>query len=260
MTAKLNYLWRLIATGCCFATFGLGGLVISAVLIPSVHILPGGRERRKLRIKWLIQKSFVLFISMMQRTGVMRLEIVGGEQLKHSEGMLVLANHPTLVDVVVLLSLIPNANCVVKSALWRNPFLGGVVRGADFISNSAPDTLIDDCALSLSSGQPLVIFPEGTRTKPGQPLKFLRGAAYIALKSGKPVLPVILHCDPPTLNKGAKWYCIPHRTFNFRVEVRPPIQPGMWVDNDAPSAIAARKMTDALENYFKQELETYGNA
>lgn len=253
MTASLNYYWRLAATGGCFAAFGIGGLALSTLVFPILLLTPGGSRSRHAR--WIIHKSFGLFMRLMESVGIMRLEVIGGERLRSCRNTLVLANHPTLIDVVALISLMPEASCVVKRALWKNPFLGGVVRAADYVSNSDPENLIDDCAEDLVAGNPLIIFPEGTRSQPGKPLRFLRGAAYIALKSGMPILPVLINCSPSTLSKCEKWYHIPHRRFHLRIEVLAPTSAGCWIDSAEAPAIAARRLTQSLETYFTEELE-----
>ncbi|MEO8409187.1 MAG: lysophospholipid acyltransferase family protein, partial [Propionivibrio sp.] len=124
--------------------------------------------------------------------------------------------------------------------------------------NCDPEKLIDDRAADLAAGNPLIIFPEGTRTVPGQPLHFLRGASYIALKSSKPILPVLIDCSPTTLTKREKWYHIPSRRFHLRVEVLAPVSVGRWVAADDKPAIAARKLTQSLETHFTQELARHG--
>lgn len=252
MTASLNYYWRLAATGGCFAAFGIGGLALSVLVFPILLLTPGKSRSRHAR--WIIHKSFGVFMGLMESVGIMRLEVIGAERLRHCRRTLVLANHPTLIDVVALISLMPEASCVVKRALWKNPFLGGVVRAADYVSNADPENLIEDCADDLAAGNPLIIFPEGTRSQPGKPLHFLRGAAYIALKSGIPILPVLIDCSPTTLSKREKWYHIPHRRFHLRIEVLAPLSIDRWVAPGAASPIAARKLTQALETYFTEEL------
>src|ERR1035437_6669462 len=167
MTASLNYYWRLAATGGCFAAFGIGGLALSVLVFPLLLVFPG--PARTQHARWLIHKSFAAFLGLMQLVGIMRLEVIGGERLRNCRNTLVLANHPTLIDVVALISLMPQASCVVKQALWENPFLGGVVRAAAYVSNSDPENLIDDCAHDLAAGNPMIIFPEGTRSQPGRP-------------------------------------------------------------------------------------------
>lgn len=253
--ARLNYYWRLITTGGCFAAFGIGGLFLTSFVFPVLLLTP--RKTRAVHARWLIHKAFGLFIWTLQALGVMRFEVVGAEKLRHCQNTLILANHPTLIDVVALISLLPVASCVVKRALWNNLFLGGVVRAAGYISNAHAENLIDDCANDLATGNPLIIFPEGTRTQPGEPLRFLRGAAYIALKSGMPILPVLIHCTPSTLSKRDKWHRIPAQRFHLRLEILNPVSTKRWVASDEPQSIAARKLTQALAAYFTQELAAH---
>jgi 1-acyl-sn-glycerol-3-phosphate acyltransferase len=251
----MNYYWRLMATGGFFTAFWAGCILYSTLVFPVIFLTAPGRERRRRWIKWVIHKSFALLVRLMEATGLMRLETAGIEQLRSARDVLVLANHPSYIDVVVLLSLMPNANCVVKGRLWDNPFLAAVVTAAGYIRNSVPEHLVADCARSLAGGDPLIVFPEGTRTRPDRPLKFLRGAAHIALQSDRPILPVLLHCDPPTLVKGARWHEIPSRPFCFRIVVRPPLRAAALADTRAGTPVmAARRLTMALEGYFSKEL------
>jgi 1-acyl-sn-glycerol-3-phosphate acyltransferase len=252
----LNYSWRVAATGFSFATFSLGGLLLTLSAFPLIRLF-SRREHRSLRTRWMIHKCFGAFVRMMELLGIMRLEVEGAEKLRNCRDVLVLANHPTLIDVVVLVSLMPRASCVVKRALFRNPFLRGVVSAADYISNSEAEALIADCSADLRSGSPLLIFPEGTRGKPGEPLRFQRGAAYIALGSGKPILPVLIYCDPPTLGKTERWYQIPSRPFHVRVQVLDELPFEHWqLAHEAPP-LAARHLTRMLEAYFAKELDAH---
>lgn len=255
IAARLNYAWRLLATGGCFAVFGIGGLMLWVFVFPVLRLL--ARRRCAEQTRWVIQKSFAAFLWLMQGVGIMRLRVDGGERLRHAQGTLILANHPTLIDVVVLVSLIPDASCVVKQALWANPFLGGVVRAARYISNADADRLIDDCAGDLQRGRALIVFPEGTRTRPDQPLKFQRGASYIALRSRVPLLPVLIDCTPTTLTKREKWYQIPARRFDLRVRVLDAVDVGRWSPPGETQTLAARRLTRALEDFFTQELSLW---
>src|SRR4051812_11200348 len=133
---KFFHLWRIIATGIAFATFMTGGLVMALTIFPIARIWPGSAEVKGTRIRRLIQWSFVAFIRFMASLGIMGMPKVGGlEELRKGGPCLVIANHPTLIDVVLLVSLIKDCNCVVKRALWMHPFLGPVIRGAEYIPN-----------------------------------------------------------------------------------------------------------------------------
>ncbi len=252
MPSTLNYYWRLVATGGCFAVFSLGGFVLWALVFPWLRFVsPDARPEKTRRV---IHRAFHAFLGLMRTLGIMRMEVEGGEALRQSRGVLVLANHPTLIDVVALISLMPTASCVAKQSLWKDPFLGGVVRAAGYISNSDSDQLMNDCAKDLQGGCPMIVFPEGTRTRPGEPLAFQRGAAYIALRSGRPILPVLIDCQPSTLTKREKWYQIPSRPFRLRIKVLDAVTLDRWGRLDAQPTIAARQLTRALEVFFTEKL------
>ncbi|WP_036665413.1 lysophospholipid acyltransferase family protein [Paludibacterium yongneupense] len=254
LAARINYLWRLLMTAWSFSVFGLGGLALSAAVFPLLLLLPARYDLRRRVVRGLVQQSFALFVKMMCVVGIMSLDVNGGERLRRARGCLILANHPTLIDVVVMISLLPSANCVVKSALWDSVFLGGVVRAARYIRNDDSTNLIADCAASLRSGENLVIFPEGTRSLPGRPYAFLRGAAHIALAGECAILPVLLCCTPSTLSKGVPWYRIPSRRFHFSLEVLESISVDELLGGAVQPSMASRHLTKALQRYFSERL------
>jgi 1-acyl-sn-glycerol-3-phosphate acyltransferase len=251
---SLGRSWRLVVTGACFLLFSVGGLALSLTLFPLVLLVSADARQGQRRVRWLICAFFRALVAVLRATGVMRLEARGVEQLREAGAVLVLANHPSYIDVVVLLSLMPQATCVVKSDLWRNPFFAGVVSAAGYVRNASPEEVIAQCERALGAGQAVIVFPEGTRTRPNAPLKFLRGAAHIALKSGRPIVPVLLQCDPPTLAKGSRWYDIPACPFRFGLTVRAELCASELADLCQPPVIAARRLTHALESYFSKEL------
>ncbi len=121
----------------------------------------------------------------MRFTGVLTYSVKDIERLGQP-GQMVIANHPSLIDVVVLISCIRDANCVVKESLWQNPFMRGPIRTAGYISNDGSIDMLETAAQVLQDGQTLIIFPEGGRVqRRGQPPDFHRGAAAIALRGGK---------------------------------------------------------------------------
>ena len=124
----------------------------------------------------------------------------------------------------------------------------------DYFQQIGLSLLIDDCIAAVKAGGTLVIFPEGTRTVPGQPLRLQRGAANIAVRGGLDITPVRITCTPLTLTKGQKWYRVPSRRFHVQLEVGEdlPIAPFLNETGDAPrgDALAARRVTDHLAHYF----------
>ncbi len=242
---------RLISTAISFAGFGIGGLVI-AVLMTLSRLLPGSAQQRAHRGQAIVHTAFRLHIWLMQSLGVMRLHLRGEDKL-NQPGQLIIANHPSLIDVVCLISRIPHANCIVKHQLFTNPFTWGPVTGAGFISNEDPETMIDEAVNWLDAGGTMVIFPEGTRTRPGEPLRFQRGTANIALRANCRLTPVTIRCTPTTLTKAEPWYRIPARRFTMDLHVQDDIALATFKD-DGATPLAVRRLTRFLEQYFNEEI------
>jgi 1-acyl-sn-glycerol-3-phosphate acyltransferase len=180
---------------------------------------------------------------------------VGEERLAACRGSLIVANHPTLLDIVLIMSLVSNAQCVVKHQLWRNPFLGPIVRTAGYIRNDGEaEHFIGACRGALAAGGNLIIFPEGTRSVPGQRLRFQRGFAHIATLTGASLQLVAITCEPVTLIKGQPWYVIPDHLPTFRVEIDQRLETASFLAGRARS-LGARKLVSHLESYYGGKLK-----
>ena len=246
---SINYGWRVFATGFVFVLFGLGALFISLTIFPLLRLSTLSADVARRRIQHAMQRIFGLYIEVMRVLGIMTYEVHGLERLRE-RGRLVVANHPTLIDVVMLVSLMPEVDCIVKRGLWRNPFLRWPVIWASYIPNSEGEELIDGCAESLRRGHSLLVFPEGTRTVPGRPMRMQRGAAHIALAAEAEILPVTVTCEPATLFKGNPWYRVPKRRFHLKVVVGDAVAAENFRHEDEPPARAARRLTQWLLAYY----------
>ena len=254
---KANYIWRVGATGLSFASFGLGGVAIGALIAPMVKLSSQDLDIRTQRTQKVIKHSFKGFTEMMVKLGIMTYEVEGLEKLQQSQQELVIANHPTLIDVVVLIGLMERANCVVKQTLWSNPFTKGPVQNAGYILNAGSEQFIQDCVSKLQQDHAasLLIFPEGTRTAKGEQLNdFQRGAANIALRAGVPIRPVLITCTPSTLTKNEKWYHIPNRPFHIQVKVLDAIRVEDVLDDVTVNPKNVRQLNQQLQWFFNQEL------
>lgn len=254
MNKQLCRCWRIFATGLSFFVFGVSGLALRVVVFPSLNLFVWQRQKRVVLARAVIRIALCGFVWLMQTLGVLRYEIVGRERLRRS-GLLILANHPTLIDTVFLMAFIRHADCIVKGKLWNNPFTRGPVQAAGYINNDAGVDLVNDCIASLRNGNNLIIFPEGTRTSRDGTILLKRGAANIAVRGSFDVTPVVIRCEPPTLGKGEKWWRVPLRRARFRIEVRDDIDINRFIADGTAEPIAARRLTDYLQRYFTEEVQ-----
>ena len=253
--ASLRRGWRAFRTGLAFVVFGVGAAVIELLILPVMRLLSRRQSDMQRRVQLLIHLAFRLFAWFMSTIGLIRVTWVGRERLRE-RGILVVANHPTLIDVVLLVAAMPQADCIVKTAAERHPLMRRVVKSAGYIPNDRPEPLIEAGTSSLRHGRSLLLFPEGTRSPEGRLGTFRRGAARIALRSGKDLVPVAITCSPPTLMKGQPWYDVPACTAHVTLTVGEPIR---IQDHEAArksEAAGARELTEALQSFFERSLHT----
>jgi 1-acyl-sn-glycerol-3-phosphate acyltransferase len=254
MLDRIGHGWRVFATGLSFALFGLGGLLLRVLVFPLLSLCVRAPLARIRLSRALIRLSFRSFVGIMRGLGVLRYEVSGLDKLDR-RGLLILANHPTLIDTVFLIAFVRNADCIVKSGLWNNPFTRGPVRAAGYVCNDRGPELVEDCIASLRGGGNLIVFPEGTRTPRDGGIELKRGAANIAVRGARAVTPVVIGCEPPTLGKGDKWWQVPPRQASFRIAVGDDIAIERFTGPDVTDTVAARRLTEYLQRYFMEEAQ-----
>ena len=254
---RINRYVRIAGTGFSFFLFGLGGLLLRMLVFPLLNLAIQNRLRKISLARSIIRLAFLCFVKIMHFLGVLRYETSGLERLQR-KGLLILANHPTLIDTVFLMAFVRHADCIVKQSLWNHPVTRGPVRSAAYISNQNGPGLIDDCLTSLANRNNLIVFPEGTRTPPDGKMQFKRGAANVAVRSRCNITPVLIRCRPPTLGKGNKWWKVPPTVARFTIAVQEDIAIDEFLQNGVSETLAARHLTEYLQNYFMKA--TLGHA
>ena len=209
---------RAIVRGACslvlFAAFGAGALAITPLML----VL-----RRPERCQPVVRAVWRLATAAFVVTRLIRLD---HSRLRSVSGAVLTANHPSLIDVVLLVALVPRTLYVAKRALRGNPILAAIVR-----ATALPDdaSLTEKAAPYLAKGWNVLVFPEGTRSPRTGGLRPLRrGAAQVALRTGAPVVCVRIDVSRRLLAKGQKpWDMGSERvTYAFRSdELAPPAEP-----------------------------------
>lgn len=171
-----------------------------------------------------------------------------------AQGRLLVANHPTLIDVLFIIALEPDICCVLKADLNRNRVFAVLIRSLDYLSNADPERLLVEGERRLRRGETLLIFPEGTRTVPGQPVVFRQGAATIAIRAQAPVQPVVIHYRGAYLSKGHPWYRLPRQRVRYRFCYGPAYQPPEVAAAGPAQRRARRQLNDWLETHMASVL------
>jgi len=171
----------------------------------------------------------------------LNLETDDKEKYRHLSSKIVVANHPSILDVVMLISLIPNADCIVGMHLNRNFIVKGVVRKLYILNSFDLDNILQACTESLKRGNCLIIFPEGTRTPRKGKVIIKKGAARVSLYSGCGIVPIhIGGTDKYGLGKKDPWTGFnPRERYIYDVSMGPEIDPEKYRDLPTPKAVRA---------------------
>ena len=177
--------------------------------------------------------------------GVVRIESAALDALaREPGGMIIVANHPSMLDALAIAARLPRSFCIMKASLLRNPFLGAGARLARYIGNDSPHSMLRSIVANLRQGGQLILFPEGTRTVDGRLNRLRPGVNTIAQRAGVPIQTVLIAAESTYLAKGWPIWKLPPDPIVFRIWLGRRFEPD--VDHQA---VLAR-----LEAYFRQEL------
>ena len=177
----------------------------------------------------------------------------------------VVANHPTLVDVTAILRTIDNSCTIVKPVIYRRWWIRPLMEGSGQIEGAnnplAAPRLVERAAERIRDGMSMVIFPEGTRTVEGREMPFHRMAFEIACRAGVPVVSLRLRCEPSWLSKARPLFRIPPTVPELSVSMLATVEPvqfdydsrrlcehvrAMYRDRRAPAVKGPTSLGDAV--------------
>ena len=252
---KIRYIRRVLAKLFCFAFFGICSLILAILFFPIIHIITGFNERRfKIFVRKFNHQYFKIFVKIAELLGAIRLTVENRDSLKNLRSKAVIANHPSLFDVVILFSLIPNANCIVKGELIQNKFISLIIKNL-YIPNNIPfEDQLEMAKSSMDEGNNLIIFPEGTRSKPGEPWEFKKGAARFALYAKREVVPIFFGGNEKIgLRKHDKLLQFhPTERYLYNLKVLPTISIKEY--ENIPITKSATKLTHKMKEILEKEL------
>lgn len=182
-----------------FSLFGIGGILVSPLMI----VLRSPRLCQPVvRALWI---ALVALFRATRIVGVRR-----GTLDRSLRGCVIAANHPSLIDVVLVSVLVPRTLYVAKPALLRNPFMAAIVRHTSLpVDERLPEAVVP----YLRDGWNVLVFPEGTRSPAeGGMHPFHRGVAQLILRTGAPLVCLGIRPSRRITGKGqAPWDIGPDR-------------------------------------------------
>ena len=190
-----------------FAFFGVCALIIRYLIFPF--------QKTKQECYKILQGSWQFFIWLIEVTGVIKLNISDLEKIKNIKNSIIISTHPSFIDVVILISIIPYSTCFVAQKLAKNPFFKGIVELLFILDVQSIDDWLNKSVEKLDEGLNLVIFPMGGRHDKNEFPKIRRGTALIAQKSKKDIIALNLETDTRFLQANQPIYEAGDKTIQF---------------------------------------------
>ena len=244
------YIYRILAKAWSFFVFGLAAVVLFFPVMPVMLIIFHPAEKFQKYTRRLTSFWFRLFVSMMRKLAIVELEAPDRDVFGKLESKIVVANHPSLLDIVMLISLIPNADVIVQGYV-RKTVLGGVVSRLYILNTLNFDELIAACKASLLKGNCMVIFPEGTRTPRNGEMRLKKGAARLSLLTGAEITAVhIGGTDKYGLGKKDPFLSFNHtEKYIYRVRIQKNINPEKYSGLEMQRAV--RRLNAEILDIFQ---------
>lgn len=238
---------RLIICAFPFILFSLIGIFGNIIFIPIIILRLNKYKKVQYFCRNLVRYSWKFFLKIISLTGYIKHNFK--PIIFNESGTLLIANHPSLLDVVYFLANIKNLNCVVKKKLGSNIVLFGAIKACGYIINSNNEQMLQKSIYALQSGENLLIFPEGTRTN--DKIIFHKAASYIAINGAKRVKCIFIHIMPKALRKNESWKQLPKIiVYNF-VDGCEIIIKEFY--NKKHNTIKVRKLHDTLSKIYEKE-------
>ncbi|MFO8074045.1 MAG: lysophospholipid acyltransferase family protein [Polyangia bacterium] len=219
-------LFRWLTVGVAsFGGWAAANLLLLAALPLLALVALIGRRRGAIALRrfgsWFLRLFFVRYLSAVR---LLRFaELPDPESTGDARPRLYVANHRSWIDALLALALFPGVRVPVGAGYLRVPLLGTLIRWSGSIpvdTASAASALegIGRARRALEEGDSLFAFPEGRRAAGRRPLPFSDVFFRVAIETGAPIVPVVLHSDEPYLAPGpGSW--LPRRRATWRIRV-----------------------------------------
>jgi 1-acyl-sn-glycerol-3-phosphate acyltransferase len=251
VTAPRRWLRRGAVAG-SLAFFGVGGAWLSHVWLPLAVRRARDDEEATALAQRAVRRGFVVFMTWTRVLRLIDFDRRGTRPRVPAGPFVLVANHPTILDVVAIGSVHDRLSCIVKDSYFDNPLLAPLLRRCRFIdggeaTHSSLERVIEEGVERLAAGQPLLVFAEGTRSPMGDLHPLKRAGFEIAARAGAPIVPLFVDVRPQVMTKQVPWYRFPDTFVAYRLSWLDPIDPPV-------GRKGVREAMATVERLFRQHL------
>jgi len=226
----------IISIGIWLASTLLTILLFCVVFVLNILLLPFDKKKKITHAQCFWWSDLIIKLN-----PYWHLDVSGLENIDHKRTYVVISNHQSLADIVVLYQTKMQFKWVAKASLFKVPFIGwclGLIKHIRLLRGdfSSIKEIYHQASFWLRQDMSVLFFPEGTRSANDRMNEFQNGAFKLAIKEQKPVLPICLIGTRDTIPKGS-WI------FKSRVLAKLIVLPAMETAGLNPGDFIALKDT-----------------
>lgn len=210
-------------------------------------------DRKRSVMHWMLIYEGTILIKLIP---IWKITIEGRNKAKRKRTYVIISNHQSIIDIVIINSLLYRFKWISKIENMKVPFIGWYLRMADYITvergdSGSKEKMMERSFECLRSGTSIMFFPEGTRSTNGEIGFFKRGAFQLAIGTQKPILPVVIDGTGGILPKHGLVFSSGH---NIKIRVFDPVEPQSFGTDD-PDILAAKFNIFMIEGLKKLRAE-----
>ncbi len=181
--------------------FFISGALFASLFLGVLLLIPLGKKKKRDVINWMLSKLALLNIYL---PFYLKKEIINKHKLNYRNPSIIIANHSSFIDILVMIMLHPKTVIVVKEWVYKSPLFGKLIQNAGYLYiGDGQDTMLNKAKTLIADGYSIVIFPEGSRSENGKMKRFHKGAFYLSEQLQLDITPIIIHGASDILPKNS---------------------------------------------------------
>ena len=236
--------------------FGLGAVLLAIFVFPFIRLFTLHKKDFGIIARAYVSHTFRVFLGNLNICKTSLLKVDDKEAYRNIHGKIIIANHPSLLDFVYIMSLVPNSTCIVRGGLTHTP-LRWVIKQAYITNTTDFNDVLVECKKLTDKGCNVIVFPEGTRSPRVGRNNYKKGAARIALYCNCDVLPLFIGgSDKYGLGKFDPLWSYNHvEPYLYDIKMLPVISIEQFKGLSEP--IAAKHLTEEMEKVIRSAGDEY---
>lgn len=250
------YIYGCVSKILAIIWFGLGAVFLAIFVFPFIRLFTLGHKDFGIIARAYVSHTFRVFLGNLHLSRVSLLKVEDKQAFREIHSKVIIANHPSLLDFVYIMSLVPNSTCIVRGGLTHTP-LRGVIKQAYITNTTDFDDVLVECKKLTDKGCNVIVFPEGTRSPRIGRNNYKKGAARIALYCGCNVQPMFIGgSDKYGLGKHDPLWSYNHvEKYVYDIKILPEIPITQFKELSEP--IAAKHLTEEMEKVIRSAGDEY---